>query len=110
MSSISAAKAWSVEPIIGQGIEPILYGRSMGLSAVAVVVAAGFWTWLWGPVGLLLSTPLTMCFVVFSRHIESLKFLDVMLGNQPALPTPNCHRSRCADGGGIIRRCLYPSK
>jgi predicted PurR-regulated permease PerM len=74
-----------IEPIIGQGIEPVLYGRSMGLSAVAVVVAAVFWTWLWGPVGLLLSTPLTMCFVVFSRHIESLKFLDVMLGNQPAL-------------------------
>jgi predicted PurR-regulated permease PerM len=74
-----------VEPIIGQGIEPFLYGRSMGLSAVAVVVAAVFWTWLWGPVGLLLSTPLTMCFVVFSRHIEGLKFLDVMLGDQPAL-------------------------
>jgi predicted PurR-regulated permease PerM len=74
-----------IEPIIGQGIEPVLYGRSMGLSAVAVVVAAVFWTWLWGPVGLLLSTPLTMCFVVFSRHVESLKFLDVMLGNQPAL-------------------------
>jgi predicted PurR-regulated permease PerM len=74
-----------IEPIIGQGLEPVLYGRSMGLSAVAVVVAAVFWTWLWGPVGLLLSTPLTMCFVVFSRHVESLKFLDVMLGNQPAL-------------------------
>jgi hypothetical protein len=57
----------------------------MGLSAVAVVVAAVFWTWLWGPLGLLLSTPLTMCFVVFSRHVESLKFLDVMLGDQPAL-------------------------
>ena len=54
-----------VESIIGQAIEPFLYGRSMGLSAVAVVVAAVFWTWLWGPVGLLLSTPLTMCFVVF---------------------------------------------
>lgn len=74
-----------IEPVIGQGIEPVLYGRSMGLSAVAVVVAVVFWTWLWGPVGLLLSTPLTMCFVVFSRHVEGLKFLDVMLGNQPAL-------------------------
>jgi predicted PurR-regulated permease PerM len=74
-----------VEAIVGQAIEPFLYGRSMGLSAVAVVVAAVFWTWLWGPVGLLLSTPLTMCFVVFSRHVESLKFLDVMLGDQPAL-------------------------
>jgi predicted PurR-regulated permease PerM len=75
----------AIEPIIGQVIEPMLYGRSMGLSAVAVVVAAVFWTWLWGPVGLLLSTPLTMCFVVFSRHIDGLKFLDVMLGDQPAL-------------------------
>ncbi len=74
-----------VDAITGQGIEPFLYGRSMGLSAVAVVVAAVFWTWLWGPVGLLLSTPLTMCFVVFSRHVESLKFLDVMLGDKPAL-------------------------
>ncbi len=75
----------SIEAVVGQAVEPFLYGRSMGLSAVAVVVAAVFWTWLWGPVGLLLSTPLTMCFVVFSRHVESLKFLDVMLGDQPAL-------------------------
>jgi len=74
-----------VEAVVGQAVEPFLYGRSMGLSAVAVVVAAVFWTWLWGPLGLLLSTPLTMCFVVFSRHVESLKFLDVMLGDQPAL-------------------------
>jgi predicted PurR-regulated permease PerM len=74
-----------VEATIGQMIEPFVYGRSMGLSAVAVVVAAVFWTWLWGPVGLLLSTPLTMCFVVLGRHIEGLKFLDVMLGDQPAL-------------------------
>jgi predicted PurR-regulated permease PerM len=74
-----------VESLVGQAVEPFLYGRSMGLSAVAVVVAAVFWTWLWGPVGLLLSTPLTMCFVVFSRHVESLKFLDVMLGDTPAL-------------------------
>ena len=74
-----------VEAVVGQGIEPFVYGRSMGLSAVAVVVAAVFWTWLWGPVGLLLSTPLTMCFVVLGRHIEGLKFLDVMLGDQPAL-------------------------
>ena len=75
----------SIEFIIGQMVEPFVYGRSMGLSAVAVVVAAVFWTWLWGPMGLLLSTPLTMCFVVLGRHIEGLKFLDVMLGDQPAL-------------------------
>jgi predicted PurR-regulated permease PerM len=75
----------TVEAIAGQMVEPFLYGRSMGLSAVAVVVAAVFWTWLWGPVGLLLSTPLTMSFVVLGRHVEALKFLDVMLGDQPAL-------------------------
>ena len=82
-----AALFGGVEAIIGQMIEPFVYGRSMGLSAVAVVVAAVFWTWLWGPVGLLLSTPLTMCFVVLGRHIESLEFLDVMLGDTPALKT-----------------------
>ena len=74
-----------VEAVIGQMVEPFVYGRSMGLSAVAIVVAAAFWTWLWGPVGLLLSTPLTMCVVVLGRHIQSLKFLDVMLGDTPAL-------------------------
>src|SRR5256885_14560330 len=57
----------------------------MGLAAVAVVVAAVFWTWLWGPIGLLLSTPLTMCLVVVGRHVDALKFLDVLLGDQPPL-------------------------
>lgn len=74
-----------VEPIIGQFVEPFLYGRSTGLSAVAIVVAAAFWTWLWGPVGLLLSTPLTLCLVVLGRHVERLAFLDVILSDRPAL-------------------------
>jgi predicted PurR-regulated permease PerM len=73
------------EIIVGQAIEPWLYGRKMGLSPVAIVVSATFWTWLWGPLGLLLSTPLTMCLVVLGRHIEHLQFLDVMLGDRPAL-------------------------
>src|SRR4029077_1054045 len=73
------------EPITGQLLEPWLYGRSTGLSGVAVVVAAAFWTVLWGPVGLLLSTPLTMCLVVLGRHVERLQFLEVLLGDQPAL-------------------------
>ena len=74
-----------VELTIGQLIEPLLYGHSTGLSAVAVVVAAAFWTWLWGPVGLLLSTPLTLCLVVLGRHVEHLAFLDIVLGDRPAL-------------------------
>jgi predicted PurR-regulated permease PerM len=74
-----------VELLLSQGIEPLLNAHSTGLSAVAVVVAATFWTWLWGPVGLLLSTPLTVCLVVIGRHVERLRFLDVLLGDQPAL-------------------------
>jgi len=69
----------------GQFVEPLLYGNSTGLSPVSVVVAAIFWSWLWGPVGLILSTPLTLCLVVVGRHVEHLEFLDVMLGNRPAL-------------------------
>jgi predicted PurR-regulated permease PerM len=73
------------ESITGQAIEPFLYGASLGLSATAVLVAATFWTWVWGPIGLLLSTPLTMCVVVVGRHVDHLRFLDVLLGDKPAL-------------------------
>ena len=73
------------EVIFGQAIEPWLFGRRMGLSPLAIVVAATFWTWLWGPIGLLLSTPLTMCLVVLGRHVEHLRFLDVLLGDKPPL-------------------------
>ena len=73
------------EAIIGQVIEPMLYGRSTGLSPFLVVVSATFWTWLWGPIGLILSTPLTLCLVVLGRHVERLEFLEVILGDRPAL-------------------------
>jgi predicted PurR-regulated permease PerM len=74
-----------VEPLTAQVIEPLAYGHRTGLSPVAVVLSAVFWTWLWGPIGLLVSTPLTLCIVVLSRHVERLKFLDIMFGDQPAL-------------------------
>jgi predicted PurR-regulated permease PerM len=74
-----------VEPLIGQVIEPLVYGHSTGLSPVAVIVAATFWTWLWGPVGLLLSTPLTVCLGVLGRHIGWLQFVDVLIGDEPPL-------------------------
>ena len=87
-----------VEPITGQLVEPLVYSRSTGLSAVAVVLAAAFWTWLWGPVGLLLSTPLTLCLVVLGRHVERLEFLDIVLGDQPALtPDENFYQRLLAD-------------
>ena len=74
-----------VEAIMGQAVEPLLYGRSTGLSPFSVVVAATFWTWLWGPIGLILSTPLTLCLVVLGRHVERLEFLDIILGDRPPL-------------------------
>ena len=87
-----------VEPMLGQVVEPLVYGHSTGLSAVAVVVSAAFWTWLWGPVGLLLSTPLTLCLVVLGRYVERLEFLDIMLGNEPALtPQENFYQRMLAN-------------
>jgi predicted PurR-regulated permease PerM len=81
----TAALFLVVEPTVGQIVEPMLYGRSTGLSPVAVVVSATFWTALWGPIGLVLATPLTVCLVVLGRHVERLAFLDVMFGDRPAL-------------------------
>ena len=85
MVAMTLALFLITEPIMGQVIEPLLYGHSTGLSPLAVVVSAIFWTWLWGPVGLLLATPLTVCLVVLGRHVERLSFLDIMLGDQPPL-------------------------
>ncbi|HEY0271439.1 MAG TPA: AI-2E family transporter [Sphingomonas sp.] len=74
-----------VEPVMGYVVEPMLYGHSTGLSPISVIVAAVFWTWIWGPIGLILSTPLTLCLVVMGRHVKSLEFFDVLLGDRPAL-------------------------
>jgi hypothetical protein len=75
-------------------LEPMVYGHSAGLSPVAVVVSATFWTALWGPVGLVLATPLTICLVVLGRHVERLAFLDVMFGDRPALSPPEIFYQR----------------
>jgi len=73
------------ELTMGQAVEPLVYGHSTGLTPIAVIIAAIFWTWLWGPIGLIISTPLTLCLVVLGRHVEQLEFLDVLLGDRPAL-------------------------
>ena len=80
-----AALFLATEPILGQLVEPMLYGRNTGLSPISVVISAIFWTWLWGPVGLILSTPLTLCLVVLGQRVKQLEFLDVMFGDRPAL-------------------------
>ena len=74
-----------VELISNNVIEPWLYGSRTGLSPLAIIVAAIFWTWLWGPLGLLLSTPLTVCLVVLGRHVPQFEFLDVLFGSEPVL-------------------------
>jgi AI-2E family transporter len=73
------------ELVMGQVVEPLVYGHGTGLSPIAVILSTVFWTWLWGPLGLLLAMPLTVCVVVLGRHVEGLKFLEVLLGDQPAL-------------------------
>ena len=73
------------ELAMGQIVEPLAYGRSSGLSPLAVIVAAIFWGWLWGPIGLILAMPLTLCLVVLGRHVDRLEFLDVLFGDRPAL-------------------------
>lgn len=66
-------------------IEPWLYGSRTGLSPLAIIVAAVFWAWLWGPIGLVLSTPLTVCLVVLGRHVPQFEFLQILLGDEPVL-------------------------
>ena len=66
-------------------IEPMLYGQSMGISSVAQLVAAAFWAFLWGPIGLVLSAPLTVVLLVLGKHVPQLEFLEVLLGDEPAL-------------------------
>ena len=76
----------ALELVFVYGIEPYLYGRSTGLSPIAIIAAVIFWTWLWGPVGLLLATPLTVCVAVMGRYIPEFGFLNVLLGVEPVLP------------------------
>lgn len=74
-----------VEIVIAQFLEPKIYGHSAGLSPVSVLVSAIFWSAIWGPVGLILATPLTLCLVVAGRHVRALNFLEVLLGDMSAL-------------------------
>ena len=94
--SLAIAPGWSafietfglfitVELVTSQAVEPWLFGASAGLSPVAVLVAATFWTWLWGPIGLVLSTPLTACLVVIGRYVPALRFFAVLFGNEAPL-------------------------
>ncbi len=79
-----------IELTVAYGIEPWIYGTRTGISALAILVAAVFWTVLWGPVGLVLSTPLTLCLFVLGSHVPQLEFLEILLGDEPVL-SPAAH-------------------
>lgn len=74
-----------LKTIINMLLEPLLYGRSIGVSPVPLLMMIAFWTWLWGPVGLVLATPLTVCLVVFAKNVPQLEFVEVLLSDEPAM-------------------------
>jgi len=75
-----------LEIVVANIIEPWLYGSHTGISSLAILVAGVFWAILWGPVGLILSTPLTVCLILMGRYIPQLSFLEILLGDEPVLP------------------------
>jgi predicted PurR-regulated permease PerM len=80
-------------------MEPWLYGKYTGVAPLALIVAAVFWTWLWGPVGLVLATPLTVCLVVMGRHVPRLSFLSIVLSDDEALtPAEDCYHRLLTPG------------
>jgi predicted PurR-regulated permease PerM len=94
----TAALFVATELVVANVVEPWLYAGSTGLSSFAVIIAAVFWTWLWGPIGLLLSTPLTACLLVIGRHVPQLRCLDVMLGSDPVLTADETFYQRLLAG------------
>jgi hypothetical protein len=76
-----------LKSVINILLEPLLYGRSVGVSQVPLLVMIAFWTWLWGPIGLILAMPLTVCLVVFAKHVPQLEFIGVLLSDEPVMET-----------------------
>ncbi|WAC18425.1 AI-2E family transporter [Luteolibacter sp. SL250] len=89
-----------LELVSNNVMEPWLYGSSTGVSSIALIVAAVFWTYLWGPVGLVMATPITVCIAVMGRHIPQLAFLNVILSDEDALtPAEDCYHRLLRAGG-----------
>jgi hypothetical protein len=94
--SLAAFPGWAVpfkvaglfaaaELVTNMIVEPLTYGQSAGVSQVALLAAVAFWTWLWGPIGLVLATPLTVCLVVLSKYVPELEFIVVLMGDEPVM-------------------------
>jgi predicted PurR-regulated permease PerM len=86
------------ELIMGQMVEPLVFGHGTGVTPIAVIASTIFWTWLWGPLGLLLAMPITVCLAVLGRHVEGLEFFEVLLGDQPALTPEQSFYQRALTG------------
>jgi predicted PurR-regulated permease PerM len=86
------------EMTMGQVVEPLIFGRGTGVSPLAVVVSTVFWTWMWGPIGLILAMPLTVCLAVLGRHVEGLQFFEILLGDKPALTPEQAFYRRALSG------------
>ena len=100
-----------LEVVTANYAEPRIYGRHTGLSSLAILIAAAFWTLIWGPIGLILSVPLTVCLVVMGSHMPALEFLAVMLGDEPVVPPATCYYQRLLahdqhEAGEILDTCL----
>ena len=95
---LTAALILGLELVSNNFVEPRLYGASTSVSTVAIILAAIFWTTLWGPIGLLVATPLTVCLAVLGRYFPDLRFLDVLLGSAPALSLPERFYQRLLAG------------
>jgi predicted PurR-regulated permease PerM len=95
---LTGAAFLAIDAVTSHAIEPRVYGHATGLSPLAVVLAALFWGWLWGPVGVIIATPLTMCLAVAGRHTKSLRFLDIALGDRPALTMAQKFYQRALSG------------
>lgn len=75
-----------LDAITANVIEPLVFGHNTGVAPVALLIAAAFWTWIWGPMGLVLSTPITVCLVVLGQHVPRFRFMSVLLSGQPPVP------------------------
>jgi predicted PurR-regulated permease PerM len=92
MPVLAFAVCGGVEVMVSNAVEPLLYGKHTGVSSIALIMAAVFWTWLWGPLGLIMATPLTVCLVVIGRHVPRLSFLSVLLSDEePLTPAEECY-------------------
>ena len=95
---ITAALFLVTELTMGHVVEPLVFGRGTGISPLAVIVSTVFWTWLWGPLGLLLAMPITVFLAVLGRHVEGLQFFEILLSDEPALTPEESFYQRALSG------------